>query len=235
MAPPTPARPRGWAVEHVAGSASAFHRRDLPDPVEPAVWWFEVEGPAVVLGSTQPDDLVDRGEAARRGIEVVRRRSGGGAVWLEPTQVLWVDLVVPATHPRWEPDVGRSARWVGEAWAAALAEASAGRLAADVHPGPMVASTWSSAVCFAGLAPGELVIGGRKVLGISQRRTRAGARFQCALLLGWDPTALASVLALPAPDRAALVEGCRSLAAGVGPLDASRLVAALAAALAAAG
>jgi len=38
-----------------------------------------VTGPAVVLGSTQAESLVDLRRAGARGIEVVRRRSGGGA------------------------------------------------------------------------------------------------------------------------------------------------------------
>ena len=50
------------------------------------------------------------------------------------------------------------------------------------------------AVCFAGLGPGEVTVDGRKVVGISQRRTRAWARFQCAALGRWDPAALAELL-----------------------------------------
>jgi hypothetical protein len=34
----------------------------------------------------------------------------------------------------------------------------------------------------------------RKAIGISQRRTRAAARFQCAALARWDPAALADLL-----------------------------------------
>ena len=41
---------------------------------------MEASGPAVVLGSTQPEATVDAGAAAAAGLDVVRRRSGGGAV-----------------------------------------------------------------------------------------------------------------------------------------------------------
>jgi lipoate-protein ligase A len=80
-------------------------------------------------------------------------------------------------------------------WAAALGAE------AKVHPGPMVTSAWSSLVCFAGLGPGEVTVGGRKAVGISQRRTRDAAGFQCAAYSRWDPAALAALLALPAGVR----------------------------------
>ena len=60
------------------------------------LWWSEVEVPTVVLGSTQAFDVVDADRAAQAGVAVVRRRSGGGAVWLAPGVVTWVDLLLPA-------------------------------------------------------------------------------------------------------------------------------------------
>ena len=39
------------------------------------------------------------------GVAVVRRRSGGGAVLLDPGGVVWVDVVVPRHDPRWDDDV----------------------------------------------------------------------------------------------------------------------------------
>ena len=63
----------------------------------------------------------------------------------------------------------------------------------------MVCRPWSKLVCFAGLGPGEVSVGERKAVGISQRRTRVAARFQCALYHRWDPAALVAVLADPRP------------------------------------
>ncbi|HEX2382259.1 MAG TPA: hypothetical protein VHI95_06460, partial [Acidimicrobiales bacterium] len=62
----------------------------------------------------------------------------------------------------------------------------------------------SGRACFAGLGPGEVTIGGRKAVGISQRRTRAGARFQCVAYERWDPSQLADLLRLPAETATAL-------------------------------
>lgn len=189
-------------VEHWSGSAAAFHALDVPGDLRaPRLWWFEVERPAVVLGSSQGDAVVDASACARAGVEIVRRRSGGGAVLLVPGAVVWLDVLLPVTHSRWDHDVGRATWWVGESWAAALA-----RLGVDaprVHRGRMVATPWSGLVCFAGLGPGEVVSAGRKVVGISQRRTRAWARFQCAMQLR-DVTA--DLVALLAPHELDPVE-----------------------------
>ena len=189
-----------WSVERHRGSAREFHERQVPSPAQRSVWVHEVDRPAVVLGSTQDPSVVDHTAAELTGAEVVRRRSGGGAVLLAPDDVLWVDVVVPADDVLWDTDVGRAVWWLGDAWAAAL---GAG---AEVHRGPLVVTPWSRLVCFAGLGPGEVTRGGRKLVGISQRRTRHAARFQCALYARWDVARLAGLLALHDEQRRRLVD-----------------------------
>ena len=205
-----------WPVEHVHGSAAAFHERVVEEPPGPAIWWFEVARPALILGSTQHDDVVDRRAADAAGVDVVRRRSGGGAVHLEPGGSIWVDVVLPATDPRWDHDVGRSFGWLGRAWAAVLADL--GRPDAQVHEGPMRRGPWSELVCFAGLGRGEVTIDQRKLVGISQRRTRSHARFQCVLYRAWEPTALLALLDLSAADRAPATRDLVDVACGLGDL-----------------
>jgi lipoate-protein ligase A len=65
--------------------------------------------------------------------------------------------------------------WLGEVWAAALADLG---IRGDVHRGPVRHTRWSSMVCFAGVGAGEVTQDGAKLVGISQRRTRVGARLQ---------------------------------------------------------
>ncbi len=128
--------------------------------------------------------------------------------------MVWIDLILPAGDPLWQADVGRATWWVGAAWASAL-EASAG-VSADVWRGAMQRNPWSARVCFAGLGPGEVRIAGQKVVGVSQRRTRAGALFQTALLLEWNPGGLLALLRLEDSER---IQGGRDLervAVGVG-------------------
>ena len=138
-----------WAVASVVGSATELHGRELP--AERTVWIFQPSEPAVVLGSTQPASVVRPGA----DIEVVRRRSGGGAVLLVPGEVLWVDVVVPRHDVLWDDDVGRATHWLGELWVRALA--GCGVVGASVHTGAMVCRPWSKLVCFAGLGPGEVL------------------------------------------------------------------------------
>jgi lipoate-protein ligase A len=173
---------------------------------------------AVVLGSGQAEEGVDRDACAAAGTTVVRRRSGGGAVLVEPGGLVWVDLVVPTGDPLWCADVGRAAWWVGEAWARALGQVGLAGL--EVWKGPMLRREWSSLVCFAGRAGGEVTgPGGGKLVGISQRRTRHGSLFQCACLLRWEPPEILSLLRLSAAQRAhALTDlaGAGATAGGAG-------------------
>jgi len=95
--------------------------------------------------------------------------------------LLWVDLLLPRGDEWWDDDVGRSSVWLGRAWTSALAALG---VDARVVDGSAACGSAGRAVCFAGRAAGEVLVSGRKVVGISQRRDRFGARFQCAALVG---------------------------------------------------
>jgi lipoate---protein ligase len=189
-----------FGVRTCAGSAADFHRRDIGDDPAPEVWVFDVTAPALVLGSKQRGGgIADEAACAAAGVELVRRRSGGGAVLLEPGAVLWFDVVVPAAHLHAAgvgDDVAASMTWLG--WHVATALADVG-VDADVHRGGMTCSTWCPLVCFAGIGPGEVLAGDAKLVGISQRRSRAGARYQCAVHTTWSPQALVDLLLADVP------------------------------------
>jgi lipoate---protein ligase len=200
-----------WVVERVAGSADQLHRLGLSDPSCRRLRWCRADGPALVLGSGQPEAHVDRAAAAALALPVVRRRSGGSAVVVGPRRVAWLDVVVPAGDPLWSDDVGVAPVWLGRAWVVALATLGAKGL--GVHAGPMRRSPWSSYVCFAGTGAGEVGGPTGKVVGISQRRTRAAALFQCGVLLHWDPAEAVAALTV---DRQA---ANTALAESAGGLD----------------
>lgn len=86
-----------WNVENWRGTAADFH--EFVPSSQRAVWVVELTEPALVLGSTQSTDGVDASAASRLGFAVARRHSGGGAVWLHPTQSVWVDVTIPVTTP----------------------------------------------------------------------------------------------------------------------------------------
>jgi lipoate-protein ligase A len=182
------------------------------------VWVCEPTGPAVVLGSAQPDAVADRAACERAGVAIVRRRSGGGAVLVEPGRLLWLDVLLPAGDPLWDRDVGRAFLWLGQVWAEALRGLG---VDAAVHGGGLERAPWSSLVCFGAVGTGEVTVGGAKVVGISQRRAREGARFQCSALGAWAPEDLLALLELDSPARRAAAADLTPRAQGVGvPLDA---------------
>jgi lipoate-protein ligase A len=197
-----------WAVEVHDGSAAELHARAVDEPASRVVWWLTPTRPALVLGSSQRPDIVDERALERGGLELVRRHSGGGAVLLVPGEVSWVDVVLPAGDPLWDDDIGRAAHWLGAAWERAAATFG---VRAEVHRGPMVRTPWSGLVCFAGLGPGEVRVGERKLVGISQRRTRGWARFQCAVYRRWDPAALLELLRPPRPTVDELTDAVATL------------------------
>lgn len=158
----------------MVATVGELHARDpfADGPVaEPQVWLCEPTDAAIVLGSRQSPDLLDRTACERAGLAIVRRRSGGGAVLVRAREMVWVDLVLP--HGVAPDDIRGAMRWAGDRWVEALA-----RPGLTVHAGGMVCTPWSDLVCFAGTGPGEVIVGGRKLVGLSQRRTRHGIRIQ---------------------------------------------------------
>lgn len=212
-----------WRVEHWEGPAGEFHGLD-PEHVR-AVRSVRVSRPVIVLGSTQPAGDIDAAAAARLGIEVARRRSGGGAVYLHPDDSTWVDITIPRDDELWVDDVSTSMRWVGDAFASVLGPALAAGAPA-VHDGPFRAGVLSRAYCFAGLAPGEVTVGGAKIVGVSQRRGRPGARMQCVVYHRIDPAYFATCFA-----DAGISSAVRDVPVALSPLGRSELLDALVAAL----
>ena len=182
---------------------------------------------ALVLGSTQPESVVDADACRQAGVEVVRRRSGGGAVLLVPGEVTWIDVIVPAGTPGWSDDVHGPMVWLGRHLMSAIA-AVTGIDDLSVHDGAMVSTPWSKLVCFDGVGAGEVLIEGRKLVGLSQRRTRHAARLQCCWYSSHDSARLVELLvssARPALDELAPIA---TLPASLGDAVVERLVATLA-------
>ena len=201
-----------WVVTRAVASAAELVARPEPHPAARTVSVLTVTAPAVVLGSTQPDAVLDDARAASTGLDVVRRHSGGGAVLVRPGELLWVELFLPTGDQLWTDDVGRAFGWLGSVWTSALRGLGTD---AHWHAGPMRETRWSRLVCFAGVGPGEVLVGSSKVVGMSQRRTHAGARFSCAALRAWDADALLAVLSLPDEDRVVASRELRTVATGL--------------------
>jgi lipoate-protein ligase A len=114
-------------------------------------------------------------------------------VILQPGDHAWLDVTVPRGHPLWDDDVERATHWLGEAWCAVLRDA-VGEGAWSVHRGKLTADATQRAVCFAAVGPGEVLRDGRKVVGVSQRRTKDAARFQCTVFRAIETPTYSQVL-----------------------------------------
>lgn len=178
-----------------AESPRAFHGRDVPIGPAPQIWLNTITEAALVLGSTQRDlSIVDQAACDAAGVDVVRRRSGGGAVLLLPGEATWLDIIIPVGGPGWADDVHRPMVWFGRLVAAALSEVNPS-FGVVSHDGGLVSTDFSRLLCFDGIGPGEVILDGRKLVGISQRRARGVARLQCCWYQRYDPAELVALLA----------------------------------------
>lgn len=220
---------RPWALEWRRGPAAELHGRDLPDPARREVSFLDVEGPAIVLGSAQRMETIDPAACDRAGVAIVRRRGGGGAVRLDPGRQLWVDVIIPVSDPLWDDDVGAAFVWLGDLWVDALSDVGVSGIG---HRGGLIRTEWSDSVCFAGLGVGEVHVDGAKLVGISQRRRRSGARFQCVVYDSFDVDGVAGLLDVDDDERTAVraalagtCVGLRDVAPGVELRDLERAIA----------
>jgi lipoate-protein ligase A len=184
----------------------------------------EVAHSTLVLGSTQPVDLVSPDALREGSVELVRRRGGGGAVYLEPGGFLWVDAWIPRDDVLWADDVSVAAEWVGRWWIEALAEVESGVAAEgalSVHSGRAAPGSFGDLVCFAGRGPGEVFFDDRKVVGLSQWRSREGALFSSCAYLEWDAAPLLELLSFDDPTRSELAGELHDVAVGVAALSPS--------------
>ena len=186
--------------------------------------WSTVTGPALVLGRTPAGPAVDRDAAAGEGVAVVRRSSGGGPV-LWDAGLLALDVALPRGHPLAPADVVEGYRWLGEAVACALAGlgvpgvetvavAAAREAARSPHP--------ASGACYGGLSPHEVLVEGRKAVGLSQARRRQGTLLQAGILMSLDAERLARLLGDPpgfADALRATAGGLDEVVPGIGELD----------------
>jgi lipoate-protein ligase A len=205
----------------------------------PALRWYGMEPPALIAGSSQRLDEIDTAACAAAGLAIHRRRSGGGAVLSE--SMLMLDLALPRDHWLATDDVTESYRWLGLVWVAALNELGVDARAIPVDEARADTKALEPLlrrVCFGGVSPYEVMIGSRKLVGLSQVRRRGGALLQAGLYMRWRPARTAVLIAGAPLERAALagrlVERVAGLAEFCGgqPPDAAHVIAAFEQALA---
>jgi lipoate---protein ligase len=174
-----------------AAEEQAWNRRALRSTVHAPAWRvWRYRAAAVVVGCAQRHWAAAPPAApAARGLDVVARDSGGGAVLVGPW-MLGLSVVLPAAHPRAAGAVLASYRWLGEAIASALhgfgiaATASPPQARSETPADALAARDWA---CFGALSPWEVVVHGRKIAGLAQRRRREGVLFAAGVLTQAPP------------------------------------------------
>lgn len=159
----------------------------------PTLRLYSWAAPYLSLGRLQRIADVDLAACAARGVEVVRRPSGGRAI-LHQHELTYC-LALPLHHPLAQGTVAESYCRIGTALFAALE--LLGLTATPAPPGPLRPS---SAACFATAAAGEPLLGGRKLLGSAQTR-REGALLQHGSLPLHGSAALLAALLAAKPER----------------------------------
>jgi len=203
-------------LTNTRGPGVQLHSRRLDHCNVPSWDRLTVTRPTVVLGSAQHLGIVSQSMAAAAEVDIVIRNSGGGAVWLDPFDSHWIDVTIDSDDPRWQSDIGVAFAWLGNVFVAALRDLGVN---ATAHHGRAIHSDWSRLVCFGGVGSGEVLVDGRKFVGMSQRRTRDRARFQLVFYSRFDPIPLVDLLDLEPAERVGLrahlessVVGCEALA-----------------------
>lgn len=148
--------------------------------------------PAVILGRSQRRLQV-------QPVLPVRQRFSGGGVVLGGPWMLRAAIRLPRDHPLLRRGPAAAARWFGELHLRWLHQR--GLSWATLYEGPLQ-DHWA---CFAGRGPGEVLVDGRKLVGIAQAWKRHGALLSSGTLLQAPPwPLLCEALQRPAGDAAEL-------------------------------
>lgn len=162
--------------------------------------WSTTTSTGLVLGRSASTPTIDRQMAARHGITVVRRSSGGGPV-LWDAGLVGLDILLPPGHRLAPADVVATYRWLGEALATALRAIGLPQvevITVDQARADAQRPVPAHAACYGGLSPFEVTVEGRKVVGLSQARRRAGTLLQAGVLISLDPHRLGELMEVPA-------------------------------------
>ncbi len=159
----------------------------------PVLRLYRWSPPCLSLGFAQPYEAADAGFCAAHGVDVVRRPTGGRAVLhhLELTYAVAAPLGRgPFTH-----DLQAAYQTICRALVAGLRAAGVPADVSGAPPTGMIRPT-QAIPCFVGPAAGEVVVGGRKLVGSAMRRVGGAILQHGSILEGWDGALQAGCLGL---------------------------------------
>ena len=161
---------------------------------------------SVILGVGQPASQLDLDACREANCEVLRRISGGTAVFHDGNTVSF-QLVLPDGHPFLSDDIHLNYRRMAEIAVSMLASfgvesrwASLEEARADRAPEGL------DGICFSSLAPFEIVTGGKKLVGLAQVRRRMVSALQGMLYLRSRPELSARLVTRDEGERVRLAQ-----------------------------
>ena len=171
-------------VERAARTGAAFLRLYRWDP------------PCLSFGRNEPANThYDRAAIERRGLDVVRRPTGGRAVWHEHEVTYAVAAPIAAFG-----SLRAAYCAIHERLAAALRQLGLDPTLAPTRP---TARPSDAGSCFDAPAGGEVLVGGRKVVGSAQVRHGTAVMQHGSILLDGSQRTLSAISRQPSPDSQA--------------------------------
>jgi len=151
--------------------------------------------PCLSLGASQPYQVADAEFCRARGVELVRRPTGGRAV-LHHLELTYL-VAAPLGVPPWGRDLQGAYAGVCRAVVAGLRRLGVAAEVAPPAPAAALIHPTQPVPCFVGPAPGEIVVAGRKLVGSAMRRVGEAILQHGSILEGWDGELQAGCLGLP--------------------------------------
>lgn len=154
---------------------------ELLDVGEPVVRVYGWRPGCVSLGYSQAEDVVDDGVALNERVDVVRRPTGGGALLHAEDEVTYCVVAPREAVPS---DVAASYRRLSSGVAAALRSFG-------LEPDYVEGQGGDQALCYLREEGLSIAVGGRKISGGAQKRTRAAVLQHGTLLVTRDAARMA--------------------------------------------
>ena len=159
----------------------------------PVLRLYRWSPPCLSLGFSQPYEAADAGFCAAHGVDVVRRPTGGRAV-LHHLELTYA-VAAPLGQGAFTQDLQAAYRTICGALVAGLRAVGVPAELSGAPANGLIKPT-QAIPCFVGPAAGEVVAGGRKLVGSAMRRLGNSILQHGSILEGWDGALQAGCLGL---------------------------------------
>lgn len=185
----------GSAQHHMQCDAHLLH--ELASRAKPLMHHYAWNGPCLTFGYfLKPELLLDPSAVQKWGVQTARRPTGGGLLF--HVSDLAFSLLLPASHARFNQNTKQSYAWVNRIVMQAL-EQFLGIQNESMSLAPCLIEDSNRSFCMAHPTIYDVMMGGKKVGGAAQRRTRAGFLHQGSLYLTLPPERLVQEVLLDGP------------------------------------